>query len=118
MKDKTEAAKILLKQGWTFEEVQGVLGETIIKKEVVPFPFPSIPTPTQPVNPWNVPKLPWSGPIPPMTPAPWAAPMLAIANDVNGNSFSINWSNPDDKNQETASKFSHPSDDDWNKGWR
>ena len=30
MKNKTEAAKILLANGWTFEEVQEVLGQTPI----------------------------------------------------------------------------------------
>lgn len=47
MRNKTEAAKILLEKGWTFEEVLGVLGESqniIINPSPYPVPYPVYPS--------------------------------------------------------------------------
>lgn len=53
MKTKTEAAKILLEKGWTFEEVERVLGQKQIvinpaPLRVYPQPIPTYPYP----SPW------------------------------------------------------------------
>jgi len=50
MKTKTKAAKILLKAGWTWEEIEGVLGDRPVYY-TPPYVVPYIPSPVYPFNP-------------------------------------------------------------------
>lgn len=62
MKDKTQAAKILLEAGWTWDEIQGVLAQPVAP-QFIPYPAPSIPLGPPSVNPpfvWQSPST-WPG---------------------------------------------------------
>jgi hypothetical protein len=91
MKTKTDAAKILMDAGWTFEDVQAVLGSVAIRGEVPPY------ITATPLKPWQQPTIVFDAPTVwehQQRERPWLTP-ASLPKDLPPTRITLNDLDPD-----------------------